>query len=128
MSAAVIQEVSRKSFGGQITFPEVVGKLLGIGVDSYRADLVQNQKVFFFGNGEVHAENFEFKGPQIPASFSGEKVVAAIRASQAGQINYQEFLNRAMLAGVSSYTAYLIGRKVIYTGRNGDFHVEHFPK
>jgi hypothetical protein len=32
-----------------------------------------------------------------------------------------------MAAGTASYSVYLNGRKAIYFGRNGDFHVEPFP-
>jgi hypothetical protein len=37
-------------------------------------------------------------------------------------------LSRAdMEAGTASYGVFLNGRKAIYFGRNGDFHVEPFP-
>ena len=36
-------------------------------------------------------------------------------------------LRRVMAAGTTSYSVYLNGRKAIYFGRNGDFHVEPFP-
>jgi hypothetical protein len=33
-----------------------------------------------------------------------------------------------MEAGTVYYIAYLEGKRVMYIGREGDFHVEHFPK
>ncbi len=128
MNSAVIHEISEKSLAGKITFPEVVRQLLESGIESYRVDLVQNQKTFYSQDGEAYTKNFDFKGPAIAPEFSTAKTVAAIRASQTGQINYTEFLNQVMQAGVSSYTACLTGRKVVYMGRKGDSHVEHFPK
>jgi uncharacterized protein YbcV (DUF1398 family) len=127
MNKTVIREMCERSLAGTITFPEVVKTLLENGVESYRVDLVQNQKTFFSGRGEAHTETFDLQGPQIAGTFSAEKVVAAIRASQANQIKYPEFLARIMMAGVSNYTAYLTGRRVIYMGRKGNMHVENFP-
>jgi hypothetical protein len=32
-----------------------------------------------------------------------------------------------MAAGTTGYWVFLAGRKVIYFGRKGDFHIEEFP-
>ena len=60
--------------------------------------------------------------------FSQSGLVAAIRAAQADQIRYPEFVNRAMAAGTVAYWALLTGKRVVYFGRNGEFHVEEFPR
>ncbi len=36
-------------------------------------------------------------------------------------------MKRSAAAGVIAYWAFLTGRKVIYFGRKGEFHVEEFP-
>ena len=54
-------------------------------------------------------------------------MIAAIRAAQADKIRYPEFMKRSAAAGVIAYWAFLTGRKVIYFGRKGEFHVEDFP-
>lgn len=97
-------------------------------MESYQVDLIQNLKTFYFPKGEVQVESFEYKGPEIALEFSKEKVIAAIRASQAGRISYPEFLNQILQAGVMQYTVYLQGKRAIYFGRLGDLHVEHFPQ
>jgi hypothetical protein len=53
-------------------------------------------------------------------------LVAAIRAAQADEIRYPEFLKRAVAAGTAAYWAFLTGKRVIYFGRNGEFHVEEW--
>lgn len=127
MNTALMKEVSEKSLAGTITFPEVVEKLGGIGVEAYRVDLAQKQKTFYLRSGEVHSEGFDFEGARPAADFSADQVAASVRASQTGAIQYREFLHRIMAAGTASYTVYIDGRKVVYCGRKGDSHVEHFP-
>lgn len=116
------------SFDGSLKFPQIIQILMEEGVESYQVDLVQNQKTFYFPTGKAQVEKFDYQGPAIALEFSAEKVVAAIRASQAGKISYPEFLNEILKAGVTQYTVYLQGRRAIYFGRLGDFHVEHFPQ
>lgn len=128
MNTSLIKETSGDSMQGAISFPEAVRNLLEAGVESYRVDLIQSLRTFYAVEGKPYVERFVFRGPKIPAQFSAEAVVSAIRASQAGKITYGVFLDQIMKAGCSSYTAYLTGKKVIYSGRTGDSHTEHFPK
>jgi uncharacterized protein YbcV (DUF1398 family) len=54
-------------------------------------------------------------------------LASAIRA-QSDEIRYPEFVKRARAAGVAAYWAFLTGKKVVYFGRKGEFHVEEFPR
>ncbi len=63
----------------------------------------------------------------VAKEFSKSGIVAAIRGAQADKIRYPEFMRQASAAGVAAYWAYLSGKKVIYFGRKGEFHVEEFP-
>jgi uncharacterized protein YbcV (DUF1398 family) len=60
-------------------------------------------------------------------SFSAQRVEAAVRAVQAGAIRYKQFCWQVMEAGCVGYLVSLAGRRVVYYGRTGDMHVEHFP-
>jgi len=60
--------------------------------------------------------------------FSPSEVVAAIRGAQADAIRYPEFVKRSVAAGVIAYWAFLTGKRVIYFGRKGEFHIEEFPR
>ena len=64
----------------------------------------------------------------IANEFSSTGIVSAIRAAQNDTIRYPEFIKRAAAAGVIGYWAFLTGKKVIYFGRQGEFHVEDFPR
>jgi uncharacterized protein YbcV (DUF1398 family) len=65
--------------------------------------------------------------PPIGERFAEREVQQAIAAIQRREIEYPEFLRRIMAAGTTSYAVFLKGRKAVYFGRYGDFHVEPFP-
>jgi uncharacterized protein YbcV (DUF1398 family) len=128
MNTEIMSATLAKSLAGSITFPDVVGILIGEGVESYRADLVRMEEAFYMPSGETFVEEIAFPAAPIADRFDASEVVAAIRDSQAGRSKYREFLSRVMRAGVANYVTYLRGQKVIYFGRNGEFHVEEFPR
>ena len=127
MDTQVMEEATSRSLQGTITFGEVVKNLLAIGVESYDADLVRMEKTYYMPNGETHIEELEFRGPVIAQDFKEQEVVAALKAIQKQEINYVEFLNRILKAGTTRYIVFLTGKKAIYYGRKGEFHVENFP-
>ncbi len=127
MNTAVLHHAINASLAGTMTFPEVVGALAAEGVESYRADLVRREDIFYMPDGATHVEPMDFAPAPIATEFSALEVIAAIRAIQARQIKYKEFLDRITAAGTTSYAVFLNGRKAIYFGRKGDFHIEDFP-
>ncbi len=128
MDSVVLHDCLTLAFAGRMTFPETVGRMLETGVERYDADLHRLQKTHYGTDGTTHVEPMPLgDAPAIPAGFSPGDVQAAIEAIQGRQIEYPEFLRRIMVAGTASYSVYLGGRKAIYFGRNGDFHVEPFP-
>ncbi|MGA7291788.1 MAG: DUF1398 family protein [Terriglobales bacterium] len=128
MNTEIISDTLKKSLAGTFAFPDVVRTLIGEGVESYRADLVRREETFYMPDGATFVEKMDFASTPIAENFSAPDLIAAIRDSQAGRCKYREFLNRAVRAGVTSYVTYLSGKKVIYFGRKGEFHVEEFPK
>ena len=127
MNVDVLHSTTAGSLDGTMKFPQVVATLAAEGVESYRVDLVRSEKIFYSPCGQVHSESFACESAPIAPDFSGSAVVAAILASQAGEIGYPEFLGRIRAAGVTGYVVYIAGRRAIYTGRTGEFHVEEFP-
>ena len=124
----VLEECETLSFNGQATFPEVVRRLAGAGVERYCADLVKLEKYYYSVEGQSEVVTMPFQyAPAIGLEWSINKIRAAIRDIQKGDIEYPEFLKRIMSAGVVYYDVFIHGKKAIYTGRNGDFHVENFP-
>ena len=97
------------------------------GVESYQADLVKHEKRFYMPGGETYVEAIDIELSPIADDFAHDSVISAIRAVQNKEIDYRGFLSRIMEAGTISYTVFLNGKKAIYFGRKGDFHVENFP-
>lgn len=127
MNADTIAECMTLSFA-DTPFPAVVQRLAGAGVRSYTADLLQLRKTYYGTDRETESEPLPLAAsPAIAEMFDGASVAATVRAIQRGEIGYAEFLRRIMAAGCASYAVFIGGRKAIYFGRDGDFHIEHFP-
>ena len=126
---SIIKESTELAFEGKISFGEVVGKLIAIGVERYHADLATRKKTFYFKDGSVETIELILKNASdIAEEFDAAGVQAAIKLSQGGKIIYPQFLEIAMRAGCSSYDVYIDGKQVVYSGRKGDFHIEKFPQ
>lgn len=129
LNASVILECNRLAFLDQMTFPQSLAELGKIGVERYFADLVRMEKIHYSACGDSLAEPMPLTdAPEIADQFSSEAVVAALRASQQKKIDYPQFLRQIMSAGCVMYWVFLTGRKAIYLGRTGEFHVENFPR
>jgi uncharacterized protein YbcV (DUF1398 family) len=127
VNADVIQAVMAETQAGKLVFPEVVRRLLEVGVESYFCDLARGTETFYMRDGQTHAEKMTLQMAPIAEDFSRSGIVEAIRGAQADTIRYPEFAKRSAAAGVIAYWAFLTGRKVIYFGRKGESHTEDFP-
>ena len=127
MNTQAMQEVSIATQEGKMTFPQVVGKLLEIGVESYQVDFAAGRKTYYLAEGQTHNEPMILKLDPVAAEFSQPDLVAAIRGAQADTVRYPEFVKRSTAAGVIGYWAFLAGKQVAYFGRKGETHVEYFP-
>jgi len=124
----VIDEVLTETQAGKLIFPEVVRRLLQVGVESYFVDLAIGNETFYMSDGKTHVKSMTLPLLPVAEEFSASEVIAAIRGAQADTIRYPEFVKRSAAAGVIAYWAFLIGKKVIYFGRKGESHVEEFPR
>lgn len=128
MNTRVMHEVLAETQAGKLIFPEVVRRLLEVDVESYFCNLATGDETFYTRDGQTHVEKMTVPLAPIAEQFSLPGVIAAIRGAQTDTIRYPEFVKRAAAAGVIAYWSFLTGRKVIYFGRQGDFHVEEFPR
>jgi uncharacterized protein YbcV (DUF1398 family) len=127
MNTRVIHDVLAGSQAGKLVFPEVVRRLLEVGVESYFCDLVRGEETFYMTDGPTHVEKMSLPMPPVAEAFSLSGIVAAIRGAQQDTIRYPEFVKQSTASGVIAYWAFLTGRKVIYFGRKGEQHIEEFP-
>jgi uncharacterized protein YbcV (DUF1398 family) len=127
MNTEAIHRISAETQEGRLTFPQTVGQLLDLGVESYFVDLAAGRKTFYLSDGTTHTEAMAIQLDPIAAQFVASRLIDGIRAAQADAIRYPEFLGQATAAGVAAYWAFLTGRRVVYLGRQGEIHVEEFP-
>jgi uncharacterized protein YbcV (DUF1398 family) len=127
MNTQVIHEVTVATQEGKMTFPQGVGKLLEVGVESYCVDFAAARKTYYATNGETFTEPMILKLDPVAEEFSAADLVTAIRGAQADTIRYPEFVKRSTAAGVAGYRAFLTGKQVLYFGRKGEIHIENFP-
>lgn len=127
MNIKIIEECTKLSEEEKITFPEVVERLDKAGIESYVANMLVPNKIYYAKN-EAYEVPFSIKaGLEIAEIFNQDKIVQALRAIQGKKIGYQEFLKGIMDAGVIYYHVFIQGRKAIYFGRNGEQYIEQFP-
>ncbi len=127
MNGQAIREILAETHAGKLIFPEVVGRMLAAGVESYFVDVPRAEDIVYLRDGTTLVVKMHLPMDAVAEEFSETGIVAAIRAAQRDEIRYPEFMRQACAAGVVAYWAFLTGKKVIYFGRKGGFHVENFP-
>ena len=126
--AEQIHEIWHDVHSKSIAFPETVKRLMQLGVGRYHVDYVAQTITSYIG-GSVDVANVSGRLEKVERKFTwdGDKVREAILKVQGGSVSYGEFSKLIIESGVTNYWAYLDGRRVIYMGDLGDFHVEWFP-
>ena len=128
MNADIVLEAARATQTGSLPFPEIVGKLMATGVEYYHVDYAARQFSFYSAAGGVVTAPLLFEDlPAIAENFDTAALRTAILDSQQNGQKFRQFSQRAMQAGVQSYVAYLRGKRVVYSGRQGEQHTEWFP-
>ena len=123
----VIQECASLSVDGKISFGDVVGRLMKIGLERYHADYTRHECTYYMPDGESIVVPVHHPAIPIAQEFSAKGVESAVRQAQRGEIFYPEFLKQTFAAGCIGYFVQITGRQVIYFGRKGEQHIERFP-
>jgi uncharacterized protein YbcV (DUF1398 family) len=124
---AVMRECTEGSDAGRLSFPEVIGKLMAVGVERYHADLVRGEKTYYLPDDQSEVLGSETVAGPAARSFSAAGVEAAVRAIQGRKIQYREFCQRIAEAGCVGYFVTLSGRRAVYYGRDAETYMEPFP-
>lgn len=122
-----IEKCALESHTGLLTFPEVLGQLIELSVESYFADYRNQSATYYLSGNETIQVQMEVPRITIPSIFNKEEVVLAIRGAQNNSVRYPEFLKLTMSAGCIGYMVWITGRQVSYWGRQGEVHMEYFP-
>lgn len=123
-----IDEKINEAYSKSNNYLELVKMLIAAGVQSYTVDVATDIKLYRLSDHStvLHSEE---KAPRIIAdSINVARVQECIKASQARQMSYADFMPAIAEAGVRFYDAQLAGpsKKVNYIG-NGGHHEEIIP-
>jgi len=125
--AQVLQQCARGALTGELAFPEIIGRLGQLGVERYHADYSRAEITYYLPNGDSLVVATPHPAHATAAEFSPAAVETAVRHSQRNEHSYLDFIRKTMAAGCVGYFVQITGRRVIYLGRQGECHVEHFP-
>lgn len=123
----VLQGCAQGALTGELTFPEIIQRLALVGVERYHADYSRQEITYYLPNGDSLVAATPHPHHLAAIEFSPSAVEAAVRQSQRNEHTYLDFIRKTMAAGCVGYFVQINGRHVIYFGRNGESHVEHFP-
>lgn len=123
----IIQGCARGALSGEMTFPEIVGRLAQVGVERYHADYSRQEITYYLADGDSLVAVSPHPSHPTGSEFSAPAVEAAVRQSQRNEHTYLDFIRKTMAAGCVGYFVQISGRRAIYFGRSGESHVEYFP-
>lgn len=109
-------------------FPYLAETLRRAGVTRNFWSLPACQSIFLTGDGPVVMQGAPLvQGMSDVPSFDREALISALRADQAGESTFPEFLAASWRAGVVRYDVDFLARTVAYYGCNGEEYVEAYP-
>lgn len=114
---------------GSMSFPEIIGALMQAGFDGYAVDFRRGMATYYPPEAAPLDIAMHRLDAAIAPHFEAEAIRAAIREAQSNApgYTYPGFCIKAATAGCAGYIVSLLGRRVVYYGRDGEMHVEHFP-
>jgi len=112
-----IQEVYKSSK----SYPELVSKLIAIGIQSYVVDVATSTIFYRLAEGKTVLHPSDITPRVISEKFSQAETQQAIKNNQQGKSDYPTFMNDIANAGVRFYEATLVGnnKRVTYIGTGG---------
>lgn len=115
---------------GTLDFPVIVRLLMEAGFEGYDIDYRRNTATYFLPSGESVELGIPQTEGAVAARFEVGDVQGAVREAQAKApgYTYAGFCAKVKAAGCAGYKVSFLGRRVVYFGRTGETHVEHFPK
>ena len=123
----VVQRCAHGALTGELAFPDIIGRLAQIGVERYHADYSRREITYYLADGDSLVVATPHPAHATAVEFSASAVAAAVGQSQRNEHTYLDFIQKTMAAGCVGYFVQITGRRVVYFGRNGESHVEHFP-
>lgn len=111
-------------------FPGIVAALQDAGFESYLVDYRRDAWIFYRPDGDSLVLETPATEGGVASEFGAANIAAQVRAAQenAASYSYQGFSSAVKRAGCCGYMVSFPGRRVVYFGRTGETHTEHFPR
>ncbi|CAN2535565.1 hypothetical+protein [Methylocapsa aurea] len=113
-----------------MAFPEIVGRLMNAGFESYAIDFRRATATYYLPDGDSLILPAHLHRAPIAPSLNAAALREAIREAQqsAPGYTYRGFCEKAMAGGCCGYVVSFSGRRAVYFGRDAETHVECFPQ
>ena len=117
------------AYDGTQDFPSIVRALIEAGFEGYDVDYRRGTSTYFLPSGASVQVALPTSSAPVAAVFLANEVASAVREAQteAPGYTYAGFCAKVKAAGCAGYMVSFLGRRVVYFGRTGETHVEHFP-
>jgi uncharacterized protein YbcV (DUF1398 family) len=118
-------EAARPKAGG---FPYLAESLRQAGVTHCRMAVPANASLYLAEHGDVVVQGEPLvTGFALAPQFDEAALIAALRADQAGETTFPEFLRGCWDAGIVGYDVDTAAHTCTYYGANGDSYTEDYP-
>jgi uncharacterized protein YbcV (DUF1398 family) len=127
---SIAENCLNAAHNSSLSFPEIVGKLIGAGFEGYTVDYRRNSQTYYLPDGDSVTMDIRPSAGSVAAIFDAAEIERLVRWAQANPADYSyvAFSEKAKDAGCAGYLVSFLGRRVVYFGRAAETHVEYFPK
>jgi uncharacterized protein YbcV (DUF1398 family) len=127
---AIAETCLNAAHDGSLSFPQIVGKLLGAGFEGYSVDYRRDSQIYYLPDGDNVELAMPHSAGSVAPAFDSAGVERLVRWAQANgpDYSYVAFCDKVKSAGCAGYLVSFLGRRVVYYGRTAETHVELFPR
>lgn len=127
---AIAETCLARAHDDTLSFPQAAGMLMEAGFEAYLVDYRAGTRTHYLPGGETLTLPCPGEERPVAEAFEAAGVSAAIAWAQSGAADYTyaAFNRQVTAAGCAGYLVSFPGRRVVYFGRTGEVHVEHFPQ
>ncbi|CDK97977.1 protein of unknown function [Magnetospirillum gryphiswaldense MSR-1 v2] len=114
---------------GSMSFPQIIGRLIEAGFESYSVDFRRATAVYYLPDGQGIELVCRASTVAVAPDFDVAAIRVAIGEAQAlvPGYSYNGFCDKVRRAGCAGYMVSFPGRRAVYYGRTAETHVETFP-
>lgn len=120
-----MKEQIRMAYAEAGSYPQLVKKLVEIGVENYTVEVSTGMILYRFANGVHLLDRGHGVSRKVAENFDRNQTIQAVKNNQQRKTTYPQFMDEIALAGVKMYEATLKGKKrVTYIGAEDEYEEE----